>query len=275
MRRKRRRQSRLLLTVAVFTVAFAIGMTVRGAGPTPSIDASGHIAQTYQTVPAQPDQLLRGDEVPDTAGDFDVSRESANTVDSPTSAWEELLAAGGVTGEVPYSASGNLTVVPGERPPEAADRVWTVRVEVEDGVPVSGAAFADIAMTILNDPRGWGADGSISFAKTTQDADIRLILAAPATVDQLCAPLSTRGYTSCRVGDRAVINAQRWELAASPFLTAGGSIPEYREYVVNHEVGHALGHGHRTCPGPGQVAPVMLQQTVGLGGCRTNGWPNP
>ena len=44
---------------------------------------------------------------------------------------------------------------------------------------MDGPAFAATVMATLNDPRGWGADGSLSFARTDGDAELRVILASP------------------------------------------------------------------------------------------------
>lgn len=177
--------------------------------------------------------------------------------------------------DVPHDGGGQLRTVPGEvpAPDDGAARVATVRVEVEVGLGVDGAEFARQVMSTLNDPRGWGHDGSVSFARTADDADIDVTLASPITTDRLCAPVDTGGTVSCgRVGF-AVLNAVRWAQGAEPFLDAGGTIAEYRHYLVNHEVGHVLGQPHVPCPAPGAIAPVMLQQTLGLGGCLPNGWP--
>jgi hypothetical protein len=69
---------------------------------------------------------------------------------------------------------------------------------------------------------------------------------------------------------RAVLNLMRWRHGAPAFR---GNMTMYRRYLVNHEVGHVLGHSHRSCHASGARAPVMMQQTKGVGSCRANGWP--
>lgn len=182
------------------------------------------------------------------------------------------VAAGLLSADVPEAGAGTFSVVPGADPGPGTGAVRTVRVEVEDGLTVDGAAFAATVMATLNDPRGWGADGSLSFARTDGDAELRVILASPTAVDDLCAPLDTGGEVSCGTNGRAVLNLKRWVLATAE-LTADK--PAYRQYLVNHEVGHLLGHRHERCSGPGRVAPLMQQQSYSAAPCVPNAWPFP
>ena len=176
---------------------------------------------------------------------------------------------------VPTSAGGDLVVVPGsEAAPHPERRVRTVRVEVESGLDVDGELFAATVMRILNDPRSWGGDGSMSFARTDGDAEIRVVLASPDKVDAMCAPLNTHGDYSCGRYGHAAINHTRWVQATEEYLQIS-DITTYREYVVNHEVGHLLGRQHVQCPGAGERAPIMQQQSIRVGPCVANAWPFP
>ena len=150
---------------------------------------------------------------------------------------------------------------------------FTYTIEIDEGLPVDADEFAREVSKILNSPNGWGRN--FEQVKDPAKANTRIVLASPNLVDELCAPLPTNGQTSCNLNEYTVINIERWAYGASPFLQAGGTLDEYRQYVISHEVGHALGNGHATCPGRGEQAPVMLQQTLDLKGCKTNPWPNP
>ena len=78
-------------------------------------------------------------------------------------------------------------------------------------------------------------------------------------------------YYSCRVGRLVMINDNRWRYGTRSFADKPRHL--YRQMVINHEVGHALGFDHRSCGGLGQRAPVMQQQSKGLAGCVANAWP--
>jgi hypothetical protein len=151
--------------------------------------------------------------------------------------------------------------------------VRTYRVEVEDGAGIPIEEFTAEVERILSDPRGWTSADGISLQRVTgEEPAMTITLATPATTDMLCYPLDTDGDVSCAQEGRAIINVKRWTEGAAPSELPLGS---YREYLVSHEIGHVLGHHHETCPGPGVLAPVMVQQTLGIAPCAPNPWPAP
>ena len=143
-------------------------------------------------------------------------------------------------------------------------------VSVEDGIGIGRLEVVADVDRILADSRSWIADGVTGFRRTAAAPDFTILVASPDTVDAICAPLRTAGYLSCRNESQIVLNADRWT-EATEWWEDG--IDVYRAYLVNHEVGHVLGHQHVGCPGEGMAAPVMMQQTKGLGACVANGWP--
>jgi len=137
----------------------------------------------------------------------------------------------------------------------------------------SDAATADFEAVVratLSDPRGWTRAGFLLVPDPA--AEFRVVLAEGPEVDRLCLPYETFATYSCQLGPVVALNADRWR-AATPQWT--GDLAGYRVMLVNHEVGHLLGQKHPAvqCPGAGQPAPVMAQQSTELRGCRPNPWP--
>lgn len=147
--------------------------------------------------------------------------------------------------------------------------LYQYAVYVQQGLGLHRARVARRIDVTLADARGW-TRGAVRFQRVAENANTDVLVAAPDTVDMLCAPLSTLGEVSCCQGRKVVINVRRWK-GAVPHWT--GSVTSYRQMLINHEVGHRIGMGHRYCGGAGQQAPVMQQQTYGLQGCRANQWP--
>lgn len=191
----------------------------------------------------------------------------------PEGVEEVDFAAGVLSTVVPEAGTGVLDVVPGSSPAPGTGEVSTVRIQVEQGLDVDGTKVADLVLATLNDPRSWGGDGSRTFARTdAADATFTVTIASPSTVDALCAPLDTGGLWSCGVTDHAVLNYLRW-VEGSP--NYGDDMAAYRQYLINHEVGHVLGHRHEQCGATDSLAPVMVQQSGALIRCVPNGWPRP
>jgi hypothetical protein len=162
-----------------------------------------------------------------------------------------------------------LTALPAA-PASAHSYSYSYTVETRGAVGSDVRAFAAIARSTLADARGWSLGGAISYRQVRSGGQFRLVLATPAAVAAASPGCSPRW--SCRVGDLVLVNEQRWNTGSATWT---GGLARYRQYVINHEVGHWLGLGHRRCPAPGSPAPVMQQQSLRLDGCTGNTWPLP
>ncbi|WP_329174985.1 DUF3152 domain-containing protein [Streptomyces sp. NBC_01477] len=180
--------------------------------------------------------------------------------------------------------SGAFDTVPGHQAAPGKGKVMTFRVDVERGLPLDGGLFSDTVYKTLNDSRSWGHGGTMTFERvSTGHADIVVTLASPGTTAKWCAKSgldTTVENVSCDAAStpRTMINAYRWAQGADTY--GAHLMHAYRQMLINHEVGHRLGHGHVGCPRGGAPAPVMMQQTKFLsldGGptCKPNAWPFP
>jgi hypothetical protein len=149
-------------------------------------------------------------------------------------------------------------------------RTVTYHVETRGHVTASVASFKRLAQQTYDDPRGWRGAG-IAFHRVARGGDFTLVLAEASRVPGFSSSCSSSW--SCRVGRFVIINQTRWLHASPAWNAAHGALRDYRHMVVNHETGHWLGLGHAGCPRKGALAPVMMQQSKGLGGCRFNPWP--
>lgn len=175
--------------------------------------------------------------------------------------------------DLPVTGPGTFTAARGQGPVVGEGRTLRYVVEVEDGIELSAVDAAEDVDRILADPRGWTAGGTSAFQRVERrPADFVVRVATPSTVDAICGQygLDTGGGVNCNVGDDVMVNLKRWMLATPMYAE---HIEDYRALIINHEVGHFLGHHHVGCPGQGAPAPVMMQQIKGMHGCVRNVWP--
>ncbi|MCW4352276.1 DUF3152 domain-containing protein [Hoyosella sp. YIM 151337] len=167
--------------------------------------------------------------------------------------------------------TGSWRVMPGGTAEVGAGegRFFTYTVEIEEGIDTSSyggdESFTRMVDETLANPKSWIADRQFGFRRISAvedgEPDFRVSLTSVMTVRQFC------GYTiqlevSCyspRTG-RVIINDARWVRGALAFQ---GDIGSYRQYLINHEVGHAIGYpDHVPCETDGGLANVMMQQTL-------------
>ncbi|MFD4469059.1 DUF3152 domain-containing protein [Rhodococcus sp. NPDC058505] len=201
----------------------------------------------------------------------------------------------------PFTATGAGTwrVIPGTTPKvgRGTEQVFTYTVEVEDGVDTAGfggdESFARMVDQTLANPKSWTNDERFAFQRVDSgDPTFRISLTSQMTIRQACGYDIQLEVSCYNPGiDRVVLNEPRWVRGAVAYQ---GDIGSYRQYQINHEVGHAIGYqAHQPCEAESGLAPVMMQQTFGTSNddiatldpegvvpmdgktCRFNPWPYP
>jgi hypothetical protein len=204
----------------------------------------------------------------------------------------------------PYTEAGTKTwhIVPGASPKvgEGTAKAFTYTVEVEDGIDTTAfggdEAFARMVSETLVNPKSWTHNPQFAFTRIDSgQPDFRVSLTSPMTVREGCGydiPIESSCYNPAYLDGqpRVFVNEARWVRGAVPFQ---GDVGSYRQYLVNHEVGHAIGYQrHEPCGENGALAPVMMQQTFAISNdddakfdpesvkpdgksCRFNPWPYP
>lgn len=223
----------------------------------------------------------------DAPGDRDDGRgkatASASATPTPTATSYDALMALKFPLDPKLSGSGAFTTISGHDKGTGRGQVLRYRVDVEKGLPLDGELFAKAVHKTLNDDRSWGHGGTRSFDRVSSGrADFVITLASPGTTAKWCAKSGldiTQDNVSCDSAstERVMINAYRWAQGARTF--GDDRMLAYRQMLINHEVGHRLGHNHEYCSRQGAPAPVMMQQTKFLttdgATCRPNAWPYP
>jgi hypothetical protein len=192
--------------------------------------------------------------------------------------------------------TGTFQVVKGSGPVVGGSgpsvRLFRYDVETEKGITgIDAASFAASVQRVLSDSRSWAGHRWQGTTVALQRVDrgpvsFHVSLTTPLTTRQYCG-YEVKVETSCYVsaGDapgvdvnRVVLNLSRWVRGAAAYP---GDVATYRTYMINHEDGHALGHDHAHQCLPNGMAPVMMQQTIGLRSalthqtCTANPWPYP
>ncbi|HWS37532.1 MAG TPA: DUF3152 domain-containing protein [Actinoplanes sp.] len=265
--------------MAVAIVLVAVSAVVIGTRRAPEPAAAvPTIIEPAESEPAESEPV---ESEPAESEPVESEAPSASPTPTPvqTKTTEDVLR---LTGRVPVKGSGEFEYS-NDRGPVAGDKgtLRRFKVAVEQGSGEDVAEFAEQVREVLEDERSWSGSGDfrLQMVAGSDKADFTVYLATRETTGRMCLQGGTNvriggvPFTSCRTTGKAIINLDRWRKSATPYLAAEISLAEYRRYVINHEVGHELGHRHENCPKAGGPAPVMVQQTLTLRGCVPYSWP--
>ncbi|MGW3916945.1 DUF3152 domain-containing protein [Streptomyces sp. NPDC005070] len=261
--------------IAAAAVTTVLAVVVAGQMATGGHDADARAQTAESGGRTTQDSTSRGDDRPTQSGQPQVAA-------APLTYAQQMARTYPLGAKL--KASGKFDAVPGVAKAPGKGHKYTYRVDIEQGLDLDGALFADAVQKTLNDKRSWAHGGARTFERVDSgEPDFVITLASPGTTAEWCAKSgldTTEDNVSCDSAstERVMINAYRWAQGSKTY-GFGDEIHAYRQMLINHEVGHRLGYGHVTCEKDGDLAPVMQQQTKFLDHdgihCRPNPWPYP
>ena len=277
------------LPVLAAVTVLAIFQVVDGTSGQRQVASKGPAEGPRQTIAAVGTEII--DAPPKGLTQFDVNL--------PTG----MLPDGG-----PFTEVGAKTwhIVAGVEPQvgQGTTKVFNYTVEIEDGIDTTAyggdEGFARLVGQTLANPKSWTHNPQFAFRRvdgsSPPNPDFRVSLTSSMTLREGCGyeiPIETSCYNPAYGPDvqrRVFVNEARWVRGAVPFE---GDVGSYRQYLINHEVGHAIGYArHEPCEDNGGLAPVMMQQTFSTADndatrfdpdtvkpdgkvCKANPWPYP
>jgi hypothetical protein len=267
---RRRRRATVLAFLGIAVVVFGVGQFIRN-DHSPTVTTVVPAASALPPVRPPGGVLVPSKVGPGRAGNgLGTAGASGGAGTQPTTGATRSGASR------PLTKPGAFTFVTGYGPIlGTAGRLRRFKVAVEKTTDQgNGRDFADEVDRTLGDSRSWIGSRKLRLQRVpaTATSDFTIYLASARTSKRLCKAggLATDGYTSCRLPGQVILNSDRWQDSVPGY---DAPLATYRDYAINHEVGHQLGHGHEACRGKGRLAPVMQQQTYGLKGCVANAWP--
>lgn len=261
-RARRRRRRRTYLVVLLLLVVTLVGADLVRRGLTAGAGPRTTVAHTVAPPPtSQPPTSAPASTPPTTSPPGPILALNGPVPLTGSGTWNHAQTQGAVLG--------------------TAGTLRRFHVAIETDLAQDVAEFTAILTTTLGDPRSWigGRQVRLQQVPPAVGADFAIFLATPDTTRKMCAAAGVNtvfngeSFTSCRTFGRVILNYARWMRSVPDYVTASIPLEVYRQYVINHEVGHEVGYGHELCPGIGRVAPVMQTQTLGLRGCTANPWP--
>lgn len=250
------------VVLALLATAAACGTADRGA---PSAASDVTVAATAAPSATASSPTVASSALTSTLSTATATAAVEPSASEPTSAVPTSAADGAIDGSAATSAAATNA---------AAEAPLVLRLRLDRRVTDAATeGFEPFVEAVLTDERGWRQAG-FRFEFSDTEYDYTVVLAEGDDVDELCLPYDTFGRFSCQIGPVVALNADRWRTAVDGWPA---SLDDYRTMLVNHEVGHLTGQHHPAvrCPGDGQPAPVMAQQSSGVAPCTANPWPLP